>query len=311
MSEIERLESPGKSNFLGIVENRDSTKKPYFHIIPVAYDGTCSYRPGARFGPRAIIDASRQVELFDAELGLSPVTWGVVTEDEVETTVDPQEMVAKVESRVRSVLADNCMPVLIGGEHTVSLGSIYALAEEGLTVVCLDAHADLRDTYQGSRYSHACFLRRASERAACMAIGVRSMSEEERNFALQRGIKIIYAWQIAKNGIEQIDIGSISDRVYLSIDVDVFDPCLVPDVGTPEPGGLGWYEAVGVLEKIVKGREIAGFDVVELSPQLVSGASSYIVAKLIYRVMGLILKFSRNWEVWSSKNAKEKESRGN
>ncbi len=294
MSKLEGLESPGKWNFLGIDENAWSGRKAYFHLIPVPYDGTCSYCPGARFAPRAIIEASHQVELFDAELGVSAAQWGVITHEEVEVVVDPEEMVKRVESKVREVRSQDGFPVVIGGEHTVSLGSIMAFGDLDFTLVSLDAHADLRDTYQGSRYSHACFLRRASERVDCVTIGVRSISEEEKDFACEKGMKIFYAWDLMREGVEKLDLGSLPERIYLSIDVDVLDPSLVPDVGTPEPGGLGWYETVDLLERIVKGREIVGFDVVELSPKSINKASDFVVAKLIYRVMGLVCRFSKN-----------------
>lgn len=311
MSEIEGLESPGKWNFLGINDNASLTGKAYFHVIPVPYDGTCSYRPGARFAPRAIIEASHQVELFEAELGVSPVKWGVVTHEQVKVVVDPKEMVKRVRSKVGEVLSQEGFPIVLGGEHTVSLGAVTALGNLDFTLVCLDAHADLRDTYQGSQYSHACFLRRASEMVDCVSIGVRSISEEEKDFAYEKGIKVFYAWDLFKDGIERFDLAFLPERVYLSIDVDVLDPSLVPDVGTPEPGGLGWYDTVGLLERIIKDREVVGLDVVELCPQSISKTSDFIVAKLVYRVMGLIFKISKNRELWGKRYAKGKEGRSN
>jgi agmatinase len=279
----------GHRNFLGLAETFCSPESSYFHIIPVPYDATSTYVAGSRMGPRAIIDASVNLETFDHELGTEPASAGIFTHPEIQVSVgDPAVMIARIEEVVAGVVDRGKFPILLGGEHTISLGAIRALARnDEFAVVSLDAHADLKDTYQGSPYSHACFLRRAMESAPCRAIGVRSISREEMEFAREAGVPLLFAHHLVES--MDIDLSSLPERIYVSIDIDVFDPSVVPSTGTPEPGGLSWYGVNKVLRSLVAGRKVVGFDLMELCPRAGNHGSDFTAAKLIYRMMGLVL----------------------
>ena len=293
---MDSIEDSGQRNFLGLSQAYSSEENSYFHIVPVPFDATSTYLAGSRMGPKAIIDASANLEIYDHTLGLEPARTGIATHPALPLRAgDPSGMVLEIERAVESIVSRGKFPVVLGGEHTVSLGAVRALgARKEFTVVSLDAHADLRDTYQGTPYSHACYLRRASESADCCALGVRSLSAEEARFAEDAGIKVVFAESLLEQGTRKVDLGFIPRDIYISIDVDVLDPSIMPATGTPEPGGLGWYDAVGLLERIISGRRVLGFDVVELCPQPSNPGPDFTAAKLIYRIMGLIIKLSRN-----------------
>jgi agmatinase len=292
---MDEIECPKQKCFLGLSEAYGGDTS-YFHIIPVPYDGTCTYMPGSRMGPRAIIDASAHLELYDHDLDLEPASVGICTHPETRVfAADPERMLLEIQESVGEVFSNGKLPVVVGGEHTVSLGAVRALASrEQFSLVCLDAHADLRDTYQGTPYSHACFLRRAREHVECRVFGVRSLSREQADYAMEAGINIIYAERLAREGSGGVDVDYIPQDIYLSIDLDVLDPSIMPATGAPEPGGLGWYEAVNLLGRIIAGRRVLGFDVVELCPLPGNPAPDFTAAKLIHKVMGLILKSSKN-----------------
>lgn len=287
------MECPGRRNFLGLSDRYSSPEASLFHMIPVPYDATSTYVSGSRKGPQAIIDASRNLELYDHELDVEPASAGVTTLDEVASdVVDPALMVQAVEEAVGAVAARKKIPVVLGGEHTVSVGAVRAIAAESKAyVVSFDAHADLRDTYQGTKFSHACFLRRTREVTDCCVFGVRSISREEVDFAGSSGTRVFYAGQM-RDTIATLDLDFIPKTAYLSIDIDVLDPSIMPATGTPEPGGLGWYDLVGLLARIVSGRRILGFDVVELSPLAGNHAPDFTAAKLVHKVMGTIVKYA-------------------
>jgi agmatinase len=282
------VECSGQRNFLGLSEAFSSREESYFHVIPVPYDATSTYGTGSRMGPKAIIDASLNIEVYDHELDMETAEVGVFTHPELMVSVgDPARMVERIEGEVDGVVSKGKFPVVLGGEHTVSLGAVRALARhQDFAVVSLDAHADLRDSYQDSPYSHACFLRRAMESAECCVLGVRSISREEMDFVRETNVPVFFADRLARG--ESIDFGFLPDRVYLSVDVDVLDPSLMPSTGTPEPGGLSWYRIIELLETLVRGRRIVGFDVVELSPQPGNHGPDFTAAKLVYKLMGLV-----------------------
>ena len=287
------VECSGQRNFLGLSDDYSSRDGSYFQIIPVPYDATSTYGVGSRRGPRAIIDASLNIELYDHELDMEPAEAGVFTHQELPVSVgDPVDMVERIDRAVEDVVSRGRFPIVLGGEHTVSLGAIRALSRDGeFTVVSLDAHADLRDTYQDSPYSHACFLRRAMESAECCVFGVRSISREEMDFVRRSGLPVFFADRLVRE--DAIDLGFLPDRIYLSVDIDVLDPSIMPSTGTPEPGGLSWYQAVSLIERIVAGRTLVGFDVVELCPQPGNHGPDFTAAKLVYRLMGLVQRSLR------------------
>ncbi len=305
---MEEIECSQSRNFLGLSDAYSSKASSYFHLLPVPYDGTSSYVPGSRLGPRAIIEASHQIELYDHELDLVAAQVGIATHDDVAILVgDPEKMVARVEQEVRRIVAAGGFPVVIGGEHTVALGSIRAFDASNYMVVSFDAHADLRNTYQESPFSHACFLRRAFEKTRCCLFGMRSISDDEADFARQNRVRIFGALDLIGDGTDAVDLDFIPEEIYLSIDLDVLDPSLMPSTGTPEPGGLGWYDLLKLLERVIGGRRVLGFDVVELCPQPNNRAPDFIAARLVYKLMGLIVKFSKNREVDTIIHGKEEK----
>ena len=289
---VDKTACPGRRNFLGLGDEYTSPEKSLFNVIPVPYDATSTYTPGSRLGPRAIIEASRQIELYDHELDLEPSSCGVATLDDVGGgVVDPAQMVDAVEKAVAEVASRDKLPVVLGGEHTVSVGAVRALGRaERIGVVSFDAHADLRDSYQGTKYSHACFLRRAAEVADCCVFGVRSVAREEVDFARDSGVRVFYADSM-RRAVGRLDLDFIPKNVYLSVDVDALDPSVMPATGTPEPGGLGWYDLIDLLTRIVSGRRVVGFDVVELCPLAGNPAPDFTAAKLVHKMMGAVVKF--------------------
>ena len=284
------MECSGQRNFLGLSDDLSSRDESYFQIIPVPYDATSTYGTGSRMGPKAMIDASVNIEIYDHDLDMEPAHAGVFTHPELPVSVgDPVHMLERIDLAVEDVVSRGKFPVVFGGEHTVSLGAVRALARhEKFTVVSLDAHADLRDTYQDSPYSHACYLRRAMESAECCVLGVRSISKEEMDFAREVDFPIVFADRIARE--DAIDFDFLPDKIYLSVDIDVLDPSVMPSTGTPEPGGLSWYQATALLESLIAGRTLVGFDLVELCPQPGNHGPDFTAAKLVYRLMGLVLK---------------------
>jgi agmatinase len=266
-------------------------------VLPVPYDGTTCYRPGAREGPLAIIDASRNLELYDAELHRSLYRVGIHTSRAAEIiNGDAAAMVARVEQITEHLLDAGKWVLTLGGDHLVAIGAIRAHAHRypDLSVLQFDAHADLRESYEGVRDSAATVMRRTLEVCPNIAqVGIRSLSEPEAWFARDQHIPQWLAADIheqTRTGQrEWIDhvVDVLHERVYITFDVDCFDPSLMPGTGTPEPGGLGWYDALALLTAVATHRQIVGADVVELSPLLEGHVSPVVAAKLAYKLIGL------------------------
>ena len=293
MGSAARTESFHWPTFLDTPPSEHVYERSKFVVVPAPYDGTASFRTGARYGPAAIIEASRHMEDFDVALGIDASEQGIFTLPE--TTPDlsgPEQMVAQVHETVYGVALDGKIPVVLGGEHTVSIGAVRACAEryEDLSVLFMDAHGDLRDSYMGTRWGHASVARRISEMCEIVEVGVRSISKDEYDYAQANRLPIFY-WPPAGGDLDSL-IASVceklSARVYVSIDLDVLDPSIMQAVGTPEPGGLGWWEATTLLAAVAGHSEVVGFDIVELSPEEGPVASAATAARLAYRFMGCI-----------------------
>ncbi len=261
-----------------------------FVIVPLPYDLTSSYQAGARNGPEAILSASRYVELYDEELQREPYRAGIHTLPFFEpVAAGPEAQCARVEEIVRSLLKDEKVPILLGGDHSLTIGAMAAIASQHrrLCVLQLDAHADLRDEYAGTRFSHACVGRRIAERAKLVQVGVRSLSVEEAHYLKSAPIAIGYAAELEH---DPLLIGrllrELQDPLYITIDVDVFDPSIMPATGTPEPGGLDWYTVLNILRGVCEEHEVVGADVVELAPLPGQVAPDFLTAKLIYKLIG-------------------------
>ena len=256
-------------------------------IIPVPYDRTSTWIKGADKGPTAIIEASANMELYDIETGSEVYRKGIFTADALKVEdLLPEDMIEMVSEEVRHYIEKEKFTVVVGGEHSVSIGSIKAHVKSSadVTVLQLDAHTDLRDEYNGSKYNHACVMARAREACPIVQVGVRSMDSSEKEF-IDRG-RVFFAEDIySRTGWIDEAVGKLSGKVYVTIDLDVFDPSIMPSTGTPEPGGLLWYEVLRLLKAVSDKKNIVGFDVVELCPNKRNKAPDFLAAKLIYKML--------------------------
>jgi len=276
----------------GALEKRFSEyKASKIVILPVPFEKTSSWLRGSVNGPYAIISASKNLEFYDIETGSEVYKNGIHTLRAISSEY-PQEMFDKVYKTVTKLLVDEKFVVLLGGEHTVSLGSIRAHAEHypDLSILHLDAHTDMRDSYEGNRYSHACVMARAKEITPnIVSAGIRSMDSSEIASIDEK--RVFYAADIKRDkGWIQKVIRELTETVYVTIDVDVFDPSIIPSTGTPEPGGLDWYEVAGLLKTLSIKKRVVGFDVVELCPTD-NRAPDFTVAKLIYTFLSFIFRY--------------------
>jgi agmatinase len=277
-------------NFGGLPFKYSSYKKSAIVILPVPFDKTSTWIKGSSKGPQAIINASLNMELYDIETCSEVYTKGIHTAGII-TGVKPEAMINNVYKKTRKFLTDKKYTIIVGGEHTVSLGSIKAHAEsfDKVSILHLDAHSDMRDTYDGTKYSHACVMARVREITdRIISVGTRSMDASELKNINDRNM--FYASDIRKSRtwIKNV-IKKLSDNVYITVDLDVFDPSIMPSTGTPEPGGLGWYDVIDLLEAVSRKSNIVGFDVVELCPTK-NISSGFLAAKLIYKLLSLKFK---------------------
>jgi agmatinase len=278
-------------NFASLDAADSSLERSRVVILPVPYDSTVSARAGTRDGPRAIIEASADMELYDVGLGMEPWRHGIHTLPEVAPhTGSPEAMADRIESVVGELLDAAKFVVTLGGEHTVAVGAVRAYAKRtpGLSVLAFDAHSDMRDEYLDSKFNHACTLRRANEHAPVTQVGLRSASFEDAQFVHDHGLGFFSPKQYRQAGADAV-VERLSDNVYITIDLDNFDPAEMSAVGTPEPGGLHWDEVSDLLVAVTKTKRVVGFDVTELSPSLGPRSCAQLAAKLTYRLIGLAL----------------------
>ena len=258
-------------------------------ILPVPVDRTTSYVSGTRNGPREILEASSHMELWDEEVGADVHGVGIFTLPAMELPFgEMSELVGEIERVAAEILARDKFLVTLGGEHSITppLVSAAASAFKGLSVLQIDAHADLRDCYMGTPHNHACAMRRSLEYAAVTQVGIRSMSTEEAEAVSGLNTKIFYDATMRKdpNWIERV-VETLSGPVYITIDVDGMDPAIMPATGTPEPGGLSWYEILALLRATISNKTVVACDVVELSPLPGMMAPNFLCAKLIYKIL--------------------------
>jgi agmatinase len=279
-------------NFGGIAPAFTAYKKAAFVVVPVPYDLTSTYQSGSRRGPGAILEASGNMELYDEELRKETYRSGIHTLPPLEADArGPAEMVDSVRRTISRIAADGRIPVMLGGEHSISFGAVQAMKEvyPEITVLQLDAHADLRDAYQGTPYSHASVARRISGISPLIQAGIRSLSVEEAKFLAGSHVRSHAADLILDGGAWWEEIcGDLQGDLYLTVDLDVFDPAVMPSTGTPEPGGLAWRDVLRLIREATKRCRIRGFDVVELSPIPGMVAPDFLAAKLVYRIMGYL-----------------------
>jgi agmatinase len=291
------------ANFLGLPPDVAAFERAGVLILPIPFEATVSYGQGTANGPAAIIAASQQVELYDREFDAEPaLDYGVHTLDALALPAEPAAAVEGIAAAVAEAAATGRLLVGLGGEHTISVGfgrGLLAALGGPLTVVQIDAHADLRDEYEGSPYSHACVARRLLEQPGVeqlLQLGIRSVCTEE--VALVRRhpdrIRIWYAEEIHAGGWQQEFMERLAGRrVYLTLDVDGLDPALVPATGTPEPDGLSWAETLDILRALCRTAEVVGMDFVELAPYPGQHAADFAVAKLLYKAISYVMYFAR------------------
>ena len=258
-------------------------------ILPVPYDGTSTWGKGADKGPEALLNASHYLENYDIETNSEPYNLGIHATSPVTESSSPDAMVAAVKARVSELIRDKKMVAMVGGEHSVSIGSVQAHCEyyPDMSVIQLDAHGDLQDVYHDSKYNHGCVMARVKEICPFVQVGIRSMDvAEEKNMCRER---VFFAEHIHDHDrwINKA-VSLLSDNVYITIDLDVFELGSMMSTGTPEPGGLGWYQILRLLKKIVNRKNIVGFDIVELCPKEINRAPDFLAAKLLYKILAYI-----------------------
>ncbi len=286
-------------DFLDLPPELTDPERSRVVIFPVPYDATSTWRKGADKGPEALLEASAALEIYDIEHGFEPCGAGITTRPPLRHEGGPETLADRLEPEIAAVLEAGRLPVVIGGEHSVSIGAIRAAARSvpELSVLQIDAHADTREEYEGSAFNHACVMARAREHAPIVQVGIRSIDATELE-RLERE-RVWFAHEIVQDPrrawVEKV-IEQLSENVYLTIDLDAFDPSLLPATGTPEPGGLGWYDVIALIDALARARRVVGFDVVELCPMPGHSASEFIAAKLVYRTLAAILRPGREAE---------------
>ncbi|NAY91865.1 agmatinase [Muricauda sp. JGD-17] len=272
--------------YAGIPEEYASSHKSKVVLIPVAYDGTSTWGKGADKGPDAFLQASENMELYDIETDSEVYKEGIYLTETLDGFDSPESMVEMVHKVVRDYLNRNKLVTIVGGEHSVSIGAIRAFAEsyEGLTVLQIDAHADLREEYNGSKYNHACALHEASQNTNLVQVGIRSMDKMETS--VMNKDNVFFAHEMVTDDFWMDNVlDAMTENVYITFDLDALDPSILPATGTPEPGGLFWYETLEFLKRVFEECNVVGFDIVELCPNPEDRASDFLAAKLYYKML--------------------------
>ena len=274
------------STFAGIPNENSLFENSKVVLIQVPYDMTSTYGKGADKGPKAILDASENMELYDIETQSEVYLQGVYLAPIVTENKSPESMVMAVEAIVKKYIDSDKFVTMLGGEHSVSIGSIRAFKKKfsNLSVLQIDAHSDLRPSYNGSKYNHACALHEASKTTNLVQVGIRSMDAIELPFFKKEKLFTSYTIRSSKNWKEDV-IKSLGENVYITIDLDAFDPSIMPSTGTPEPGGLFWNETLDLLKQVFKNYNVVGFDIVELAPIKELPAPDFMAAKLYYKLL--------------------------
>ncbi|MDG1158766.1 MAG: agmatinase [Flavobacteriales bacterium] len=277
-----------KRVFAGVPEAFGGYDKAKVVLIPVPYDGTSTWVKGADKGPEAFLNAAENMELYDIETDSEVYEQGVFLADPVLENASPESMTAAVKAAVSKGIQDEKLVSLFGGEHSISIGSIQAHKEAfpNLTVLQIDAHADLRPSYHGSECNHACALHWASKNTNLIQVGIRSMDISEKEH-MDYGKTFFAQTCHEQDDQEWMDrvLELCTEDVYITIDLDGFDPSVLPSTGTPEPGGLHWYQTLRLLKSVIEKRRLVGFDIVELAPNPEEKASDFVASKLYYKIL--------------------------
>jgi agmatinase len=277
-------------SFLGLGEEHTALDRARFALLPVPYEATTSYMEGARRGPEAILAASRHVELYDHELDAEPYRAGIHTYAPLQLTAEgPEAALEQLRRRYSEICERGHSVIVLGGEHTITRAPVLHWADQlddDLSILQFDAHADLRESFHGTEWSHACVMRRLVDRVRPVGVGIRAIDAEERVLIEQMGLTMVYGEELGSAGwLDRAMAGLSSENVYISFDVDFFDPAYVPSTGTPEPGGGTWAQAMALLRRVCAEKRIVGADVVELAPIPGLVAPDFLVAKLVYKMI--------------------------
>jgi len=285
-----------ENTYAGIPAENATYENSKVVLVTVPYDGTSTWGKGADKGPELFLDASENMELYDIETDTEPYLQGVYMAGEVSEKSSPEKMVEAVYQKTKELVKDReKLFTLIGGEHSVSIGSIRAVGEEyhNLTVLQLDAHTDLRPEYHGSKNNHACAVFEANQKHKLVQVGIRSLDAEEKQYLPHK--RVFFAHEIAKNDNWIKDVlDKVSGNVYITIDLDAFDPSIAPSTGTPEPGGLQWYPTLKLLKKVFKKCNVVAFDIVELMDSPQAKPTAFLAAKLYYKMLAYYHKYNKN-----------------
>lgn len=280
-------------NFLGLESPHAEYDAARYVILPVPYDAATSYQSGTRDAPDAILRASRQVELFDDELCATCYQAGIATLDPVEPNLaGPEAMHHDLFKTAKRVVADGKFLFALGGDHSISSGLIRAVMSKHkkLSVLQIDAHLDLRQSYLGTKYAHACVMRRAVEMGASVVpVGIRSVDESEHRFLKRSGIKPISARDCHSDDdwVDRV-LDTLGDVVYVTLDIDGFDPAYAPGTGTPEPGGLDWYQVTGLLRLVAAEKRVVAADLVEVMPIPGQTGTEFLAARLVHKLIAYV-----------------------
>lgn len=291
MTTFDQLAAPGYPVFLGSEIQQPTPEQAFFHVLPVPYEESVSYGGGTRLGPAAILEASWQLESWDGRS--NPSSKGIYTHKPVTIADNPEQTIANISAATKTLLDQGGFPVGLGGEHTVTLGIVNALLDAGINdfgIVQIDAHADLREAYEGNPYSHASVMKRVADQdIPIFQLGVRALCEEEIRTRKTYGIHHIDADILVPKNVQSFDLpDDFPDKVFFTLDVDGMDPSIFPSTGTPVPGGLGWYQTLALFESVAKQTEIIGFDIMEFAPIEGFHAYQFSAALLAYKMMGII-----------------------
>lgn len=280
-----------EKTFAGIPEEFAQQASSAVVLIPVPYDGTSTWKKGADQGPRAFLDAAENMELYDIETDSEVYKKGIFLHPDITEDSSPETMTEAVKNTVSSLINKNKCITLFGGEHSISIGSIQAHAEayNDLTVLQIDAHADQRPSYEGSACNHACAMHWAGKNTNLLQVGIRSMDADEKQFMDWDKTWLAERCHHESDAIWMKEVlTNCSSKVYVTIDLDGFDPSVIAETGTPEPGGLGWYQVLNLLKQVAQSSKIVGFDIVELCPSSEQSNSAFAAAKLYYKLLSYI-----------------------
>ena len=280
-------------NFLGLPARYSDYRRARFTVLPIPYDSTTSFQTGTREGPAAIIRASQQVELFDEELETECHKAGVATLDPlIPNMASPKAMHEDVFVAAKRIVRDGKFLIGLGGEHSITSGLVRAVMtrHKKLSVLQIDAHLDLRDSWEGAAHSHACVMRRCLELGAkIVPVGIRNVSLEEHRFLKRRKIEVVTARQCHADDdwVDRV-LNALGETVYITIDIDGFDPSFAPGTGTPEPGGLDWYQVTGLLRLVAAEKTVVGADIVEVMPLPGQAVTEFLAARLAYKLISYV-----------------------